>query len=142
VYRAFDCLDAAARAPTPLPPMFSDDGEAGEEQVPTPSSMPREAARGDTPVEVTFASEIAVKDRQGGYVDDGESLLGEMDGVERRKRSVKIMSKRGEVTPKKSSKAKSGDSSSSLSDCPSDLSEWESRKVRYECIEAIQNRVC
>ncbi|KAH4337370.1 hypothetical protein HBH98_223030 [Parastagonospora nodorum] len=140
VYRAFDCLDAAARAPTPLPPMFSDDEEAGGEQVLTPSSMLRGAARGDTPIEVTFASEMAVKDTQGGYVDGEESLLDEMDGVERRKRSVKIMSKRGKVTPKKSSKAKSGDSSSPLSDCPSDLSEWESKKVRYECIEAIQNR--
>ncbi|KAH4800899.1 hypothetical protein HBI56_208740 [Parastagonospora nodorum] len=140
VYRAFDCLDAAARAPTPLPPMFSDDEEAGGEQVLTPSSMLRGAARGDTPIEVTFASEMAVKDTQGGYVDGEESLLDEMDGVERRKRSVKIMSKRGKVTPKKSSKAKSGDSSSPLSDCPSDLSEWESNKVRYECIEAIQNR--
>ncbi|KAH3905364.1 hypothetical protein HBH56_220060 [Parastagonospora nodorum] len=140
VYRAFDCLDAAARAPTPLPPMFSDDEEAGGEQVLTPSSMLRGAARGDTPIEVTFVSDIAVKDRQGGYVDDEGGLLGEIDGVERRKSSVKIMSKRGKVTPKKSSKAKSGDSSSPLSDCPSDLSEWESEKVKYECIEAIQNR--
>ncbi|QRD01236.1 hypothetical protein JI435_157230, partial [Parastagonospora nodorum SN15] len=128
VYRAFDCLDAAARAPTPLPPMFSDDEEAGGEQVLTPSSMLRGAARGDTPIEVTFVSDIAVKDRQGGYVDDEGGLLGEIDGVERRKSSVKIMSKRGKVTPKKSSKAKSGDSSSPLSDCPSDLSEWESEK--------------
>ncbi|KAH6100915.1 hypothetical protein HBI69_216590 [Parastagonospora nodorum] len=130
VYRAFDCLDAAARAPTPLPPMFSDDEEAGGEQVLTPSSMLRGAARGDTPIEVTFASEIAVKDTQVGNVDGEESLLDEMDGVERRKRSVKIMSKRGKVTPKKSSKAKSGDSSSPLSDCPSDLSEWESKKKK------------
>lgn len=136
VYRAFDCLDPDARAPTPLPPMFSDDedGAVSGEQIPTPSSMPREAAGADTPVKVTFAAETPVKDRQGGY-DDDETLLGEMDGVERRKSSVKVASKR---TPKKSSTKKMDNSSSSLSDCPSDLSDWESKKVRYGCIETTR----
>jgi hypothetical protein len=118
--------------------MFSDDEEAGEQQIPTPSSMPRQAARRDTPIEVTFASETPVKDRQGGYEDDEESVLGEMDGVERRKSRAKMVSKRGKVTPKKSSKGKWGDSSSPLSECPSDLSDWESKKVRYQCIETMQ----
>lgn len=107
--------------------MFDDDEEAGE-QIPTPSSMPRDAG-GETPVGVRFAVEKAGK---GGYE---ESVLGGMDGGKGWKSGVEKMSKR---RPKKSGAKKMEDSSSPLSDCPSDLSDWEGKKVRYGCVETTR----
>jgi hypothetical protein len=168
VYRAFDCLDPAARAPTPLPPIFLDD-EAEGKDTPDPVKLM------NGPAEFTFASDSVdgspVKVLQDnlfrGY-DDRDRLLGRIEGIQLASRqkgmelsraecyrlcgiaypekfeSITNTSLKGEITtPKRSVKGKIGTSSSPLSDCPSDLSEWEAdQKVRLEQFKAMQTCIC
>lgn len=106
-YRAFDCYDPAARAPTPLPPMFLEDDVEGESAKPLTSS-------------------------------NGELKHTTISSGQRTSLDFPITPKKrfkNESTPSsKASKGKTDNSSSPLSEFPSDLSDWESskKKVRWE----------
>lgn len=96
VYRAFDCYDDGARAPTPLPPIYlMKCVKEDEEQVMSAKPMATEAS---------LSAQSTPSIRASGKSPSEAT--------------------KGTVAPNRSS------SSSTLSDCPSDLSDWEvSNKV-------------
>ncbi|KAJ4984759.1 hypothetical protein SVAN01_09717 [Stagonosporopsis vannaccii] len=49
-YREFDCLNPLGRAPTPLPPMFSDDEDDGQDQMDLTTSVPAHPLEQDTEI--------------------------------------------------------------------------------------------
>ncbi|KAI4668570.1 uncharacterized protein J4E78_002397 [Alternaria triticimaculans] len=136
VYREFDCYDPDARAPTPLPPLClsDDDEEAGavEENI---HDGEYETERVEEDPEIfTFASNVK---STGGVITlrrdelfrghaDREHLIGKMESALIESRSpTKLKIKF--VTPLKVTKPdpRTFFSPSELSDCPSDISEWD-----------------
>ncbi|KAI4955590.1 hypothetical protein J4E91_001451 [Alternaria rosae] len=146
VYREFDCYDPAARAPTPLPPLcLSDnDEEAGAVEQRIDSGEQKAQKLEEGAGMFIFASNI---DSKGGFITlrrDGlfrdhanrERLIGKMESalieskyvshytlsrIARSQQNIKF------VTPLKTTKSdpRIFFSPSELSDCPSDISEWD-----------------
>jgi hypothetical protein len=158
VYRAFDCCDPAARAPTPLPPVFrTDDSQLDKEH---PADIGARRKQTESPIQFTFASEssdgtpttILQNDLFRGH-DDRERLLGKIEGIQiaSRQQGTELslaecyrlcgipcpgvigntagMPHEQETMPLQdvsTVKTPIKDMSASpLSDCPSDLSDWE-----------------
>jgi hypothetical protein len=166
VYRVFDCYDPAARAPTPLPPIFLEDSSplfgSGQE-------FGYMGVRIESPAQIRFASEamggtpvtVLQDDLFRGY-KDRERLLGKMEGIQLASRQQGIELSQSECyrlcgipypgTVSQSVKRDSTPpsvprteetSESPLSDCPSDLSDWEhDKRVRLEFAEHFEATMC
>jgi hypothetical protein len=153
VYRGFDCRDPDALAPTPLPPLFLEDPAEGEHTMNISATEDTPVSdRRSSPVLPSRSTEHTTKSlgshklsrSPAGYnsasdftnatavtvlKEDSENTdkTPETASSPRSQRSGSSPSK--VVTPKKD-KQEPGDSP--LSDCPSDLSDWDENKVRLE----------
>ncbi|EUC49741.1 hypothetical protein COCMIDRAFT_83840 [Bipolaris oryzae ATCC 44560] len=140
VYRTFDCYDPDARAPTPLPPMFLSDDEGDEVlQCGAGASIETLALAPDVENEGIIATARCDESSRGHA--DKKNFIGEKDGAlqdtitppaspaVKKPATARVGNKhRNPITPPKDVKSKvqtPSPSSSGLSDCPSDLSEWD-----------------
>ncbi|ENI03721.1 hypothetical protein COCC4DRAFT_41701 [Bipolaris maydis ATCC 48331] len=140
VYRTFDCYDSDARAPTPLPPMFlSNDEECEVLQCGVGADMETLVLASDDGNEgITVTAQCDEPSRNQA---NEKHLVGKIEGVLQstitpptspavKKPATAVVGNKHPslITPPKNTKSKvqtPPSSSSSLSDCPSDLSEWD-----------------
>ncbi|KAF2024674.1 hypothetical protein EK21DRAFT_117521 [Setomelanomma holmii] len=140
VYRDFDCLDPAARAPTPLPPMFPDDSEDEDLQEKTGARLPIEKSvtvassmPSTSPTSRTLEVKPAIAALKKGVVRPGkstEAVYGkshseEPSGIKTGGEKQKNMTAR--ITPNKTTDPQEPASSplSDLSDCTPEMLNWE-----------------
>ncbi|EMD68644.1 hypothetical protein COCSADRAFT_80711 [Bipolaris sorokiniana ND90Pr] len=140
VYRTFDCYDPDARAPTPLPPIFmSDEEKDGVLQCGAGADMETLTLAPDTGNEGITAT--ARCDKSSHSHADKKHFIGKIEGalqdtitpptspVVKKPATATVRNKHpGPITPPKDAESMvqtPSSSSSGLSDCPSDLSEWD-----------------
>jgi hypothetical protein len=153
VYRDFDCRDPDARAPTPLPPLSLEDPAEGEHKPNMNATEETVSDRRSSRALPSSSTERTVKSlgsdkflrSPAGYnsasdLTDATAVTVLREDAENTDKSLKIASS-PQSEPPRSSPSKSttpkkdrqepGDSP--LSDCPSELSDWDENKVRLEC---------
>ncbi|EUC39295.1 hypothetical protein COCCADRAFT_80892, partial [Bipolaris zeicola 26-R-13] len=140
VYRTFDCYDPDARAPTPLPPMFLSDDEEDEvlqcgagADIETLALAPDAGNKGSTATARCDESSRGHADKKH-LVGKTEYALQDTitpptsPTVKKLDTAIVGNKHTNPITPPKDVKSKvqnPSPSSSGLSDCPSDLSEWD-----------------
>jgi len=143
VYREFDCYDPAARAPTPLPPMFLDEeehhGESGGPVQPTNTVIKK---RMDSHVETATPSSDSTL-RSADYLPSipyPEAPRSTDDVPLSKLRLTPPKSASKAHTPRKNAKPPKQQDDSPLSDIPSDISEWEEeKKVRLSTLKIFRH---
>jgi hypothetical protein len=157
VHRDFDCRDPAARAPTPLPPLSLEDAAEHEHERNMKAKEETPASdRRSSPAWPSSSTESTTKSLGGDKLSGSPAstngtvitvLRNDSDNTNKNPRPTcsplqePARSSPSKLkTPKKTDKP--GPSESPLSDCTSDLSDWEESKVRLECAEDVQDEVC